>query len=228
MWRYSRASSWRCWAGSRGVQGGRPGPVDRVVCKAAIPSAASDRQQCAVRGAGGGTDPESGVSGSGLESAACGGGHGGDPRLSGVAGGDLRGPVAVCGNLLSGGELAAAGDDPGVFAGVGRSGPLAQERSSQAGVCVSVAGGCPRGALRRGGAGRVAVGGETRADDGAGVALSGGVSGRDSRLPQGSRATISVLAIAIAARLAGYRGVTAMGEFAALLDQDQLRAARAF
>ena len=36
------------------------------------------------------------------------------------------------------------------------------------------------------------------------------------------------LAIAIAARLAGYRGVTAMGEFAALLDPDQLRAVGAF
>ena len=177
----------------RRVQGGSPGPVDRVVCTAAIPAAASAREQCAIRGAGSGAGPESGVSGSGVESAATGGGHGGDSRVSGVVGGDLRRPVAVCGHLLSGGELAAAGDDPGVFAGVGRSGPLAEERQTQAGVCVSVAGGCPRCAPRRGGAGGVAAGGERRADGGAGVALSGGVSRRDSGLSQGSRATLSVV-----------------------------------
>ena len=34
--------------------------------------------------------------------------------------------------------------------------------------------------------------------------------------------------IMVAARLAGYRGVAAFGEFAARLDQEQLRAARAF
>ena len=177
----------------RRVQGGSSGPVDRVVSGAEIPAAASAREQCAIRSAGGGAGPESGVSGSGIESAASGGGHGGDSRVSGVAGGDLRRPVAVCGHLLSGGELAAAGVDTGVFAGAGRSGPLAEERQTQAGVCVSAAGGCPRGALRRGGAGGVAAGGEKRADGGAGVAQSGGVSGRDSGLPQGSRATLSAI-----------------------------------
>ena len=38
----------------------------------------------------------------------------------------------------------------------------------------------------------------------------------------------SVLAITVAAKLVGYRGVTAIGEFAARLDQKQLRAVRAF
>ena len=51
----------------------------------------------------------------------------------------------------------------------------------------------------------------------------------DFRKARGQRYPLSCyLAIAIAARLAGYRGVTAMGEFAALLDQDQLRAVGAF
>ena len=38
----------------------------------------------------------------------------------------------------------------------------------------------------------------------------------------------SVLAMAVAARLAGYRGVTAFAEFAKRLDQDQLKAVRSF
>ena len=51
----------------------------------------------------------------------------------------------------------------------------------------------------------------------------------DFRKARGQRYPLSCyLAIAIAARLAGYRGVTAMGEFAALLDQDQLCAVGAF
>ena len=51
----------------------------------------------------------------------------------------------------------------------------------------------------------------------------------DFRKARGQRYPLSCyLAIAIAARLAGYRGVTAMGEFAALLDPDQLRAVGAF
>lgn len=65
------------------VQGGSSGRVDRVVFGAAIPAAALGREQCAVRGAGSGTGPESGVSGSGIESAESGGGHRGDPRISG-------------------------------------------------------------------------------------------------------------------------------------------------
>ena len=38
----------------------------------------------------------------------------------------------------------------------------------------------------------------------------------------------SVLAVTVVAKLVGYRGVTAIGEFAARLDQKQLRAVRAF
>ena len=59
------------------------GTSGSVVFGAAIPAAALGREQCAVRGAGSGTGPESGVSGSGIESAESGGGRRGDPRVSG-------------------------------------------------------------------------------------------------------------------------------------------------
>ena len=51
----------------------------------------------------------------------------------------------------------------------------------------------------------------------------------DFRKPRGRRYGLAChAAIMIAARLAGYRGVAAFGEFAARLDQEQLRAAGAF
>ena len=51
----------------------------------------------------------------------------------------------------------------------------------------------------------------------------------ECRFARGKRYPLStVLALAVAARLAGYRGVTAFAQFAALLSQDQLKAVGAF
>ncbi len=51
----------------------------------------------------------------------------------------------------------------------------------------------------------------------------------DPRCARGKRYPLpTVLALAVAARLAGFRGVTALAQFAAMLDQEQLRAAGCF
>ena len=51
----------------------------------------------------------------------------------------------------------------------------------------------------------------------------------ECRLARGKRYPLNtVLALAVAARLAGYRGVTAFAQFARLLSQEQLKAVGAF
>ena len=51
---------------------------------------------------------------------------------------------------------------------------------------------------------------------------------KEFRKPRGKRYPLTLLAMAVAARLAGYRGVTAFAEFASRLTQKQLAALRAY
>ena len=74
--------------------------------------------------------------GAGSEPAAAVARHPGRARVSGAAGGDLRGPVAVRGHVLPGVELASAGAHAGLFARTGRDGALARARPGEGGVRV--------------------------------------------------------------------------------------------
>ena len=55
-----------------------------------------------------------------------------------------------------------------------------------------------------------------------------GTAGSGGRRSSSSGACITIVTLAVAARLAGYRGVNAFAQFAALLSQEQLKAVGAF
>ena len=142
-----------------GVQGRASRCVGRLVTRAAVCPVASDRQQQPFRDAdrpGAGSQP--GLAGTRPEPAPCGARHACTARLSGGAGRDLRGPVALFGDLLSGVELAQAGLDARLFAGAGRVGALARERATEGGLRVRTSNAGPGGALRHAGTARVAGG----------------------------------------------------------------------
>ena len=151
---------------------------------------------------------------------------------SGVAGGDLCGPVALCGRLLPGVELAGVGGDAGLRAHGGRLGGWVAHGEPQR-IWVYPLTGNTRAELQRPDDRQVwglgqPVGeapSETRLRS-----LFGHLrEAPEYRSARGIRHSLaSVLAVTVVAKLVGYRGVTAIGEFAARLDQKQLRAVRAF
>ncbi len=114
MWRSGAGIGWRWWLAVRGVQVRAAGSLAGVASLGAVPASAPDREQHAVSGAAGGVGRAGlGVAGAVAESAAAERGLAGGARPSAGAGGDVRGPVAVPRNVLSGVELDAGGSDAG-------------------------------------------------------------------------------------------------------------------
>ena len=145
--------------------------------------------------------------------------------------GDVRRPRALCRHLLPRVELALAGSDPRLCPRARRRGALAPSRPTQGALRVRTDRRRRRGAEPSRDAGTLAR--RARTEPMAAPRLRslfeclGEVP--ECRHARGKRYPLkTVLALAVAARLAGYRGVTAFSQFAGLLGQDQLKAVGAF
>ena len=94
------------------VQAGRTRSLDRLAGGAAVPAPASDRQQLALCHPDAWPGAQLGLAGAGAEPAAAVAGHPGGAWISRLSGGDVRGCLALCRDLLPRVELALAGADP--------------------------------------------------------------------------------------------------------------------
>ena len=210
-----------------GVQGRGSGSVGRLHAGAAVRAAASGREQRPLLGSAGRAGSVPRIAGAGGWS--CGGCRGTCAPRTAIrcAGGDVRGPVAVRGHVLPGVGLGTGGAHARLLAGAGG---MARWRAHgqpkevdvyelETGAAALRGGDLPDD-WRAGGSGAVPAAPELRSPHAFLEDMPDFRKARGVRYGLACHATIM-----IAARLAGYRGVAAFGDFAARMDQQQLPAA---